>query len=128
MVVARPSAAGGGVRGRDLSARAGFYLHYVLPEGYGVLEVSISLFRCSACSSPPSLLLLPFVRARPLVFGVALVGALSCLYIPGEEMSWGSTSSIGTRPSTWQWSTARRDQSAQHLCGLREDAAVDPRG
>jgi hypothetical protein len=36
-----------------------------------------------------SLLLMPFVRARPFVFTVALIAALSCLYIAGEEMSWG---------------------------------------
>ena len=31
----------------------------------------------------------PFVRRRPLVFAVTLIAALSCLYIGGEEVSWG---------------------------------------
>ena len=56
-----------------------FYLRYVLPEGYGLLEVSHFFIPLFGLFIAASLLLLPFVRARPFVFAVALIAALSCL-------------------------------------------------
>ncbi len=43
----------------------------------------------------------PFVRARPFVFTVSIVGALSCLYIAGEEMSWGQHFFHWNTPEYW---------------------------
>ncbi len=78
-----------------------FYMRYVLPEGYGVLEVSHFFIPLFGLFIAASLLLLPFVRARPFVFGVALVGALSFLYIAGEEMSWGQHIFHWNTPEYW---------------------------
>jgi hypothetical protein len=78
-----------------------FYLRYVLPEGYGLLEVSHFFIPLFGLFIAASLLLLPFVRARPFVFTVALVAALSCLYIAGEEMSWGQHFFHWNTPEYW---------------------------
>ena len=43
----------------------------------------------------------PFVRRRPLVFTVTIIGALSCLYIAGEEMSWGQHFFHWNTPEYW---------------------------
>lgn len=53
-----------------------FYLRYVLPEGYGVLEVSHFFIPLFGLFIAASLLLMPFVRARPFVFTVALIAAI----------------------------------------------------
>jgi hypothetical protein len=80
---------------------AHFYLRYVLPEGYGLLEVSHFFIPLFGLFIAASLLLLPFVRARPVVFAVALIAALSCLYIAGEEMSWGQLFLHWNTPEYW---------------------------
>ena len=78
-----------------------FYLRYVLPEGYGILEVSHFLLPLYGLFVAGSLLLMPFVRARRFVFTVALIAALSCLYIAGEEMSWGQHFFNWSTPEYW---------------------------
>lgn len=79
----------------------GFYVRYVLPEGYGVLEITHFLIPLFGLFIAGSLVLMPFVRRRPLVFTVALVAALSCLYIAGEEMSWGQHFFNWSTPEYW---------------------------
>jgi hypothetical protein len=78
-----------------------FYMHNVLPEGYGILEISHFFIPLYGLSIAGSLLLLPLVRARPFVFLVALLGALGCLYIAGEEMSWGQHFFHWNTPEYW---------------------------
>jgi hypothetical protein len=78
-----------------------WYHRYVLPEGYGILEISHFLMPLFGLFIAASLLLMPFVRARPFVFTVALIGALSCFYIAGEEMSWGQHFFHWNTPEYW---------------------------
>jgi len=78
-----------------------WYMRYVIPEGYGVLEVSHFLMPLFGFFIAGSLALLPFVRVRPFVLAVAIVGALSCLYIAGEEMSWGQHFFHWNTPEYW---------------------------
>ena len=78
-----------------------WYMRYVLPEGYGLLEISHFFIPLFGLFIAGSLLMLPFVRARPFVFSVALIGALSCLYIAGEEMSWGQHFFHWNTPEYW---------------------------
>ena len=73
----------------------------VLPEGYGAAGVLALSWRSSALFIAARLLFRPFVRARPLVFAVAMIGALSCLYIAGEEMSWGQHFFHWNTPEYW---------------------------
>jgi hypothetical protein len=77
-----------------------WYMRYVLPEG-GLLEISHFLIPLFGLFIASSLLLLPFVRTRPFVFTVSLFGALSCLYIAGEEISWGQHFFHWNTPEYW---------------------------
>jgi hypothetical protein len=45
------------------------------------------------------LLFSPFVRRRPLVLAVTAVAALACLFIGGEEVSWGQHIFFWQEPS-----------------------------
>ncbi len=78
-----------------------FYRRFVLPEGYGILEFSHFIIPLFGLSIAGRLLFLPFVRVRPFVFTVALIGSLSCLYIAGEEMSWGQHFFHWRTPDYW---------------------------
>jgi hypothetical protein len=78
-----------------------WYNRYVMPEGYGILEISHFFIPLFGLLIAGRLVLLPFVRARPIVFTVSLVGALSCLYIAGEEMSWGQHFFHWRTPEYW---------------------------
>ena len=60
------------------------YADWIIPEGYGVLEFGQVLIMVAAFVIAVRLLFDPFVRARPLVFAVTAIAALSCLYISGE--------------------------------------------
>ena len=104
MVVARPS---GGQRVgsviADLSARSGRgTTKWIIPEGYGVLEfsqfvimlVALARRRRGCCS-------IRSCRRRPFVLTVTIIGALSCLYIAGEEMSWGQHFFHWNTPEYW---------------------------
>ena len=72
-------------------------MRYVLPEGYGILELSHVVIPLLGLFIAVRLLFRPFVRARPLVFKI---GATSCLYIAGKRRAGVSISSIGTRRHT----------------------------
>ena len=55
----------------------------------GVLETAQFILMVIGLGLAVQLLFDPFVRQRPLVFAVAALAALSCLFIGGEEVSWG---------------------------------------
>ena len=78
-----------------------WYYAWVLPEGYGILEVSHFVMPLLGFAIALRLLFMPFVRERPLTFAVALIGALTCLYIAGEEMSWGQHFFHWNTPEYW---------------------------
>jgi hypothetical protein len=74
---------------------------HVVPEGYGILEFSQFVTMLAALFLAVRLLFRPFVRKRPFVFAVTIVSALSCLYIAGEEMSWGQHFFHWNTPEYW---------------------------
>jgi hypothetical protein len=78
-----------------------WYDQYVLPEGYGVLEFTQFLVMLAALAIAIRVLFNPFVRKRPFVFTVTILSALSCLYIAGEEMSWGQHFFHWNTPEYW---------------------------
>jgi len=73
----------------------------VLPEGYGILEVAHFIIPLLGLLIAVPLLFQPFVRSRPTVFAIAAIGAASCLYIAGEEMSWGQHFFHWNTPEYW---------------------------
>jgi hypothetical protein len=78
-----------------------FYDTWVIPEGYGVLEVAQFAIMLVALALAVRLLFNPFVRRRPFVLTVSIIAALSCLYIAGEEMSWGQHFFHWNTPDYW---------------------------
>ena len=77
------------------------YATWIIPEGYGVLEFSQFAIMLLALALAMRLLFRPFVRRRPLVLAVTIIGALSCLYIAGEEVSWGQHFFHWNTPDYW---------------------------
>ena len=78
-----------------------FYAKWIIPEGYGVLEFSQFATMLIALALAIRLLFKPFVRRRPFVLTVTIIAALSCLYIAGEEMSWGQHFFHWNTPEYW---------------------------
>ena len=78
-----------------------FYDTWVIPEGYGVLEVAQFAIMLVALALAVRLLFSPFVRRRPFVLTVTIIAALSSLYIVGEEMSWGQHFFHWNTPEYW---------------------------
>lgn len=78
-----------------------WYRRYVLPEGYGILEISHFLIPMLGLFIAGRLACNSFVRVRPLMWTVSLIAALSCLYIAGEEASWGQHFFHWNTPEYW---------------------------
>lgn len=55
----------------------------------GVLETAQFILMVVGLAVAVQLLFDPFVRRRPLVLAVTALAALACLFIGGEEVSWG---------------------------------------
>ena len=55
----------------------------------GILETAQFIFMVMGLALAVQLLFDPFVRRRPFVLAVTIFAAISCLYIGGEEVSWG---------------------------------------
>lgn len=90
-----------------------WYMRYVLPEGYGILEMSHFIIPMFGLFIAGGLAFNPFVRARPLMWTVALIGALSCIYIAGEETSWGQHFFHWSTPEYWA-AINRQDETNLH--------------
>ena len=78
-----------------------WYGKWIIPEGYGVLEFPQFITALLGLVVAVRLLFDPFVRRRKLVFAVTILGALSCFYIAGEEMSWGQHFLHWNTPEYW---------------------------
>jgi hypothetical protein len=74
---------------------------WVIPEGYGVLEFSQFVVALLALAVAVRLLFDPFVRRRPFVLAVTILGALTCFYIAGEEISRGQHFFHWNTPEYW---------------------------
>lgn len=78
-----------------------FYIERLLPEGYGLLEISHFLFPLIGFFYCLALLRTPVVKAWPLLKGAVIVFAIACFYIAGEEMSWGQWFFYWNTPEFW---------------------------
>src|SRR5262245_5781097 len=78
-----------------------WYHKSVIPEGYGVLELTQFIILLLGLAIAVRLLFDPFVRKRPFVLTVTIIGALTCLYTAGEEISWGQHFFHWTTPEYW---------------------------
>lgn len=78
-----------------------FYQQWILPEGYGFLELGHFFIPFAACLIALKLLLRPFVRRQRLLAAFVALAATACLYIAGEEMSWGQHLFNWSTPEYW---------------------------
>jgi hypothetical protein len=65
----------------------------------GILETAQFVFMVIGLAIAVQLLFSPFVRRRPLVLALTAVAALACLFIGGEEVSWGQHIFFWQEPS-----------------------------
>jgi len=79
----------------------GFYSRHILPEGYGVLELSHFLVPLVGSFLGVQLLLDARVRANLLWWLLILFGTLACFYTAGEEQSWGQHFFGWETPTEW---------------------------
>lgn len=78
-----------------------FYRDWILPEGYGFLEVGHFFIPLAGALIALKLLFHPYVRRRRLLFWYVAVMGLGCFYIAGEEHSWGQHFFHWTTPGYW---------------------------
>ncbi len=85
-----------------------FYQQWILPEGYGFLELGHFFIPLAGLIIALRLLFRRFVRERPLIRYFTILAALACLYIAGEEHSWGQHFFHWNTPD--YWATVNRQQ------------------
>lgn len=78
-----------------------FYRKWIFPEGYGVLELSQFFIAFAAMVLAARLLFRPFVRRHRYTRIFMLFATLACLYIAGEEHSWGQHFFHWQTPEYW---------------------------
>ena len=79
---------GGGVH-YSYAISPDWYLRWVVREGIGFLETAQFILMVVGFAIAVQLLFARYVRQRPFVLAVTILAAISCLYIGGEEVSWG---------------------------------------
>lgn len=90
-----------------------FYLNWVLPEGYGFLEVLHFLEPGAGFLIAVWLLCQPLVREWTALHRLLLLAAIACVYIAGEEMSWGQHWFRWGTPEYWS-EINRQDETNLH--------------
>lgn len=78
-----------------------FYMERMLPEAYGVLELSHFLIPLAGFFICLGLLSYPIVKSWPLLRWAIILFALACFYIAGEEHSWGQWFFYWDTPEFW---------------------------
>ena len=79
-----------------------WYAKWVNHETFGILEVTHFILPLIGFVIGARLLFSPFVQRRPLVILVTMLSVLSCLYIAGEEISWGQKFFGWDTPEFWK--------------------------
>jgi hypothetical protein len=90
----------------------------------GILETAQFIFMVVGLAIAVQLLFSPFVRRRPLVLAVTAVAALACLFIGGEEVSWGQHIFFWQDPSLV---TAINDEGEFSLHNMNKGFEQGPR-
>jgi hypothetical protein len=90
----------------------------------GILETAQFIFMVIGFAIAAQLLFAPFVRRRPLVLAVTAVAALACLFIGGEEVSWGQHIFFWQDPSLV---TAVNDEGELSLHNMNKGFERGPR-
>lgn len=86
-----------------------FYRERVLPEAYGYLEITHIILPFIGFLVCLSVISKPYVKARPFLMFCVAVFALACLYIAGEECSWGQWIFYWSTPDFWAQLNAQQE-------------------
>lgn len=78
-----------------------FYREWILPEGYGVLELSQFMLALGGFLIALSLLFRPYVKGWKLLYAACAIFAIACFFIAGEEHSWGQHFFHWGTPEYW---------------------------
>lgn len=105
-----------------------FYATWVLPEGYGFLELGQFFVAVSGFGVALKLAFRPFVRSRSLLFAFVCLAALGCFYIAGEEHSWGQHFFHWQTPEYWAELNRQQEtnlHNTMHLFGKKPRALLE---
>ena len=78
-----------------------FYRQWIIPEGYGFLELGHFFIPLCGLIIALRLLARAFVRERRYILSLTILAAFACLYIAGEEHSWGQHFFNWRTPDYW---------------------------
>ena len=95
-----------------------FYRDWVLPEGYGVLELSHFFVPLAGFFLGVRLLFAKGVRANRLWWVLILFGTLACLYTAGEEHSWGQHFFGWQTPDAWSHVNRQHETNLHNVSPL----------
>jgi hypothetical protein len=104
-----------------------FYMDWIVPEGYSFLEFGQFVIISAAFAVAVRLSLDPLVRQRRLVFVAVLLAAVACLYIAGEEVSWGQTFFHWKTPESWAAINVQEETNLHNLGAFDNVFNVFPR-
>lgn len=95
-----------------------YYKQHFLPEGYGVLEVlhfALPLIAALICLR---LLFHPSVRSNGLIKLMTVLFAIACIYIAGEEHSWGQHFFGWSTPDAWSAINRQQETNLHNTLGI----------
>ncbi len=95
-----------------------FYVEWILPEGYGFLEVGHFFIPLAAALIALRLLFRLYVRQRQLLFWYIVVMGLGCFYIAGEEHSWGQHVFSWEAPDYWAEINRQQETNLHNVSAL----------
>ncbi len=94
------------------------YASRFLPEGYGVLEVLHFALPLVAGVMCLALLFHPAVRANGIIKAMTILFAIACIYIAGEEHSWGQHFFGWSTPDAWSAINRQQETNLHNTLGI----------
>ena len=101
-----------------------FYTHWIGSEDRGLLELSHVVVPLASMLLALRILFMPQLREARALYGLVALIAIACLYIAGEEASWGQHYLGWATPEGWQ---AVNDQGETNLHNISSWLDQKPR-
>jgi hypothetical protein len=95
-----------------------FYRAWILPEGYGAIELSHFFVPLVGFIIGLRLLMARSVRANRLWWVLILLGTLACFYTAGEEHSWGQHFFHWQTPEGWSEINRQHETNLHNVSAL----------
>ena len=92
------------------------------PEGYGILELSHLLMPLAGMFIAIATMMRPWVQARRAIFAWLGLLALGCLYIAGEEHSWGQHFLHWNTPAYWSEINRQNETNLHNVSDIFDKA------